>query len=622
MSPASLQSGSMPSAAAHSASGQQPVPVEADATFASALQSLCEIAEALEVPTNSPRTLLKEASITPSEPSLSAANPGELDQPAVINITPGVTKLPLTVRTMTTTAPWMADLKLTNPTPLQNAGESSDGTQIVRVQPQATLNPTAPMAMGTVFSPASSGDVSEDPMESALITADTDVSPEEVSAEQSIGEPAKASAAEVPAPTISVASGTQAEAVVTAPVRDAVPEDSAKASLAQAALRAEPEKQGASAIASPTVQRREPSVKINEESWKKGNGETGDPTAPRVSSKQASSLPALEISQASRPAGQRVAPNSDSSWLETTTQLEPKLSAAPEFRLPADFVPHSSRLRNLTSLANSSALDSELPSSAESGSPAIVEPQIRPAPVVAVPSSSVSMIATPSGTPANTVPALPQLLVPNAPGAETAAAEKVKPEAASDPAAQTALAAERSLAFTATVRPELKERKSAVGISEGQAGPFGQQISAQSSGSRRGEVATAMPAARVADILPDAPPQTSPAQVISVRVGKEANAVDLRFVHRGGETQMAVRTDNPELIQRLRTDLPELAKSLGDRGFQVETRAGNTTSSDTENPSNRRGQRDGNEFQRNGNEFQEDQRRPKHRPQEEQLEDE
>lgn len=62
---------------------------------------------------------------------------------------------------------------------------------------------------------------------------------------------------------------------------------------------------------------------------------------------------------------------------------------------------------------------------------------------------------------------------------------------------------------------------------------------------------------------------TSRTQVISVRLdGPEG--IDLRFVHRKGETQMSMRSENADIAQRLRTDLPELQQSLGSRGFQFE----------------------------------------------------
>ncbi len=64
----------------------------------------------------------------------------------------------------------------------------------------------------------------------------------------------------------------------------------------------------------------------------------------------------------------------------------------------------------------------------------------------------------------------------------------------------------------------------------------------------------------------------SPAQVISVHLdGPEA--VDLRFVHRNGETQMSVQASSPEMTQRLRADLPELQQWLGNRGLQFDSDA-------------------------------------------------
>jgi flagellar hook-length control protein FliK len=62
----------------------------------------------------------------------------------------------------------------------------------------------------------------------------------------------------------------------------------------------------------------------------------------------------------------------------------------------------------------------------------------------------------------------------------------------------------------------------------------------------------------------------SPAQVINVRLDGP-QPVDLRFVHRNGETQLSVRAGNNDVAQRLQTDLPQLQQSLQERGFQFDS---------------------------------------------------
>ena len=62
--------------------------------------------------------------------------------------------------------------------------------------------------------------------------------------------------------------------------------------------------------------------------------------------------------------------------------------------------------------------------------------------------------------------------------------------------------------------------------------------------------------------------------VISVRLGgnEMSEPVDVRFIHRAGQVEMAVRTDDTQVADRLRGNLSDLTQSLKDGGFQVDFR--------------------------------------------------
>jgi flagellar hook-length control protein FliK len=48
---------------------------------------------------------------------------------------------------------------------------------------------------------------------------------------------------------------------------------------------------------------------------------------------------------------------------------------------------------------------------------------------------------------------------------------------------------------------------------------------------------------------------------------------EVRFTHRNGTIEMAVRTPDPEVAQSLRAALPELGSTLDSQGFRSEIRA-------------------------------------------------
>jgi hypothetical protein len=67
--------------------------------------------------------------------------------------------------------------------------------------------------------------------------------------------------------------------------------------------------------------------------------------------------------------------------------------------------------------------------------------------------------------------------------------------------------------------------------------------------------------------------KAAPASSITVQLGENHDdRMDIRFQHRDGTLQLAVRTANPELAQKLRSELPGLSQSLGNQGFRSELR--------------------------------------------------
>ncbi|MBC8167306.1 MAG: flagellar hook-length control protein FliK [Bryobacteraceae bacterium] len=83
--------------------------------------------------------------------------------------------------------------------------------------------------------------------------------------------------------------------------------------------------------------------------------------------------------------------------------------------------------------------------------------------------------------------------------------------------------------------------------------------------------------------VPEVPLKANPGQTnsITVQLGdKTDDRMQIRFQNRQGEMQMAVRTANPDLADRLRSDLPELRQALGNQGFRADLK-GSATESDS-----------------------------------------
>jgi hypothetical protein len=81
------------------------------------------------------------------------------------------------------------------------------------------------------------------------------------------------------------------------------------------------------------------------------------------------------------------------------------------------------------------------------------------------------------------------------------------------------------------------------------------------------------PAAPIEPPTTDIQPPSRPVEKINVTVGGNgAPRAEVRFTHRNGTIEMAVRTPDAEVAQSLRAALPELGSTLEAHGFRSEIR--------------------------------------------------
>lgn len=206
--------------------------------------------------------------------------------------------------------------------------------------------------------------------------------------------------------------------------------------------------------------------------------------------------------------------------------------------------------------------------------PAVPE-SLAQAAVVPLPENRVSKAPVQPGEPGEPVPPKTPMEAP---------AVSYVPAREAEPAA-----APRMIAFTGSVRPEAAPEVAKNAEKHGTVLPAMQPESSNSSSSVPAAFSerTEAPARPPAHPRPETPMpvreiviphearrQDMPAQSITVRLGERTDdRMDIRFVHRNGEMQMAVRTDSSDLAQRLRTELPELSQNLHNQGFRSEVRS-------------------------------------------------
>lgn len=106
--------------------------------------------------------------------------------------------------------------------------------------------------------------------------------------------------------------------------------------------------------------------------------------------------------------------------------------------------------------------------------------------------------------------------------------------------------------------------------------------------------------ARPADVEPQEPAARPVSRDVSLHLADAEGSVDIRMAERGGEIRVTVHTQDRDLANSLRTDLPDLVGKLRQSGFQAETwhpgaiqaggrgRSGAETPSDEHSPGARR----------------------------------
>lgn len=266
----------------------------------------------------------------------------------------------------------------------------------------------------------------------------------------------------------------------------------------------------------------------------------------------------------------------------------------------------------------SAAGDSALPKSA----PASVQPSAEP--VVESPTNPVqprtatALGQAPSTEASGEAPAPKSgAEVPAPPDGERSTrtkSEELTPESRPGEPAEAPRAARRSEPATREIKPV-----------DAMAAPFEVASQKTEAAPGRPQVAAAGAPQQARSIELPVPEQTGVEPVrdltLNVPVETERTGVEqdvaVRFVERGGEVYVAVRTDDADLARRLRSDLNGLASSLDERGYQAESwrpGAGAAASSGDEHLPDRHSQSSGENARHEYESRGEDRRQSRNRP--------
>ena len=281
--------------------------------------------------------------------------------------------------------------------------------------------------------------------------------------------------------------------------------------------------------------------------------------------------------------------------------------------------------------AAASAVKEPEPAKPQPGEPVKAESRsAAPTPTVAavIPEDKPSMPRPGAAAPVkgdasdSAAPGTSQRVQPDAPYAPKATAEVEKPASASS---------QQQTAFRGVIEPAEKPKADggAQGVEQVKldgrtAAVASQQPAANRTPSATASAETTAPrttatADHVQELQASDRSHTSP-NVISVRLGgnEMSEPVDVRFIHRAGQVEMAVRTDDTQVADRLRGNLSDLSQSLKDGGFQVDFRhSGDGARSDKSFSQQQQWGEERGRQQPEPRQDQQQQRRPRNRPDEE-----